>query len=74
MKTRIAQVVERRARNPQVRGSNPGYGSNFVLSSYKLSSICVNIKKPQNLKKVISRSRSLSKTDDTSKSVRESTR
>ena len=27
--SRIAQVVERRARNPEVRGSNPGSGSNF---------------------------------------------
>ena len=25
------QVVERRARNPEVRGSNPGSGSNFSL-------------------------------------------
>ena len=31
MGTRIAQVVERRARNPEVRGSNPGPGSNFSL-------------------------------------------
>ena len=31
MRTRIAQVVERRARNPEVRGSNPGSGSNFSL-------------------------------------------
>ena len=29
--TGIAQVVERRARNPEVRGSNPGSGSNFSL-------------------------------------------
>ena len=27
----IAQVVERRARNREVRGSNPGSGSNFSL-------------------------------------------
>ena len=27
----IAQVVERRAGNPEVRGSNPGSGSNFSL-------------------------------------------
>ena len=26
-----AQVVERRARNPEVRGSNPGSGSNISL-------------------------------------------
>ena len=31
MRTTIAQVVERRARNPEVRGSNPGSGSNFSL-------------------------------------------
>ena len=31
MRTRIAQVVERRARNPEVQGSNPGSGSNFSL-------------------------------------------
>ena len=31
MRTRIAQVVERRAGNPQVRGSNPGSSSNFSL-------------------------------------------
>ena len=31
MRTRIAQVVERRARNPEVRVSNPGSGSNFSL-------------------------------------------
>ena len=31
MRTRMAQVVERRARNPEVRGSNPGSGSNFSL-------------------------------------------
>ena len=30
-KTRIAQVLERRAGNPEVRGSNPGSGSNFSL-------------------------------------------
>ena len=29
--TRIAQVVERRVRNPEVRGSNPGSGSNSSL-------------------------------------------
>ena len=29
MKIRIAQVVERRARNPEVWGSNPGSGSKF---------------------------------------------
>ena len=28
---RIAQVAERRARNPEVRGSNPGSGSSFSL-------------------------------------------
>ena len=28
MRTRIAQVAERRARNPEVRGSNPVSGSN----------------------------------------------
>ena len=27
----LAQVVERRARNPEARGSNPGSGSNFSL-------------------------------------------
>ena len=27
----IAQVVERRVRNPEVRGSNSGSGSNFSL-------------------------------------------
>ena len=31
MRTRIAQVVEPRARNPEVQGSNPGSGSNFSL-------------------------------------------
>ena len=31
MRTRIAQVAERRARNPEVRGSNPGSGSSFFL-------------------------------------------
>ena len=31
IRTRIAQVVERRAVNPKVRGSNPGSGSNFSL-------------------------------------------
>ena len=31
MRTRIAPVVERRARNPEVRGSNPGSGSYFFL-------------------------------------------
>ena len=31
MRTRIAQVVERRARNMEVRGSNPSSGSNFSL-------------------------------------------
>ena len=31
MRTRIAQVAERRARNPEVRGSNPGSGSSFSL-------------------------------------------
>ena len=31
MRIRIAQVVERRARNPEVRGSNPGSGSSFSL-------------------------------------------
>ena len=30
-RTRIAQVVECWARNPEVRGSNPGSGSNFSL-------------------------------------------
>ena len=30
-RTRIAQVVERRARNTEVRGSNPGSGSNVSL-------------------------------------------
>ena len=33
-KIRIAQVVERRARNPEVRGSNPGSGSNFSLEIF----------------------------------------
>ena len=28
---RITQVVERWPRNPEVRGSNPGSGSNFPL-------------------------------------------
>ena len=28
---RIAKVVDRRTRNPEVRGSNPGSGSNFSL-------------------------------------------
>ena len=31
MRTRIAQVVERQARNPEVRGSNPGSRSSFSL-------------------------------------------
>ena len=31
MKTRMAQVVEGRARNPDIRGSNPGSGSNFSI-------------------------------------------
>ena len=31
MRTRIAQVVERRARNPEVQVSNSGSGSNFSL-------------------------------------------
>ena len=31
IRTRIAQVVERRARNPEVRVSNPGSGSIFSL-------------------------------------------
>ena len=31
MRTRIAQVAERRARNPEDRGSNPGSGSSFSL-------------------------------------------
>ena len=31
MRTRIGQVVERRARNPEVQGSNPGSGSNVSL-------------------------------------------
>ena len=35
MRTRIAQVVERRARNPEVRGSNPGSGSNISLEILK---------------------------------------
>ena len=30
-RTRIAEVAERRARNPEVRCSNPGSGSNFSL-------------------------------------------
>ena len=29
MRTRVAQVVERRVGNPEVRGLNPGSGSNF---------------------------------------------
>ena len=33
MWTRIAKVVERRARNPEVRGSNPGSGSNCSLDN-----------------------------------------
>ena len=37
----IAQVVERRARNPEVRGSNPCSGSNFSLDIL-LSSMPVN--------------------------------
>ena len=41
MRTRIAQGVERRARNPEVRGSNPGYGSNFSLE------ILYNVKFPK---------------------------
>ena len=28
---KIAQVVERGARNPEIRGSNPDSGSNFSL-------------------------------------------
>ena len=35
MRTRIPQVIERRARNPEVRGSNPGSGSNFSLEILK---------------------------------------
>ena len=31
MRTRIAQVVERRTRNPEVQGSNPCSGLNFFL-------------------------------------------
>ena len=31
MRTRIAQVAERQAKNPEVRGSNPGSGSSFSL-------------------------------------------
>ena len=31
MRTRLAQMVERQARHPQVRGSNPGSSSNFCL-------------------------------------------
>ena len=31
MRNRIAQVVELRARNPEVRGWNPGSDSNFSL-------------------------------------------
>ena len=34
IRTRIAQVVERRARNPEVRVSNPGCGSNFSLADF----------------------------------------
>ena len=39
MRTRIAQVVERWARNPEVQGSDPGSGPNFsleILQRYKL--------------------------------------
>ena len=31
MRTRIARVVEHRARNPEVQGRNSGSGSNFSL-------------------------------------------
>ena len=31
MRTRIAQVAERRARNPEARGPNPGSGSSFFF-------------------------------------------
>ena len=40
MRTRIAQVAERRARNPEVRGSNPGSGSSFSLEILKYSMGC----------------------------------
>ena len=33
MRTRTAQMAERRARNPEVRGSNHGSGSSFLLGS-----------------------------------------
>ena len=36
VRTRIAQVAERRARNPEVRGSSPGSGSSFLLRSYNV--------------------------------------
>ena len=38
MRTRIAQVVEHRARYPEVRGSNPGSGLKiFLLRSYNVN-------------------------------------
>ena len=37
---RIAQGVERRATNPEVRLSNPGSGSNFSLEIFKCHIIC----------------------------------
>ena len=38
MRTRIAQVAERRARNPEVRGSNPGsnLAQVFLSRSYNI--------------------------------------
>ena len=35
LRTKIAQVVERRARNLEVRGSHPGSGSNFSLEIWR---------------------------------------
>ena len=33
-------MVERRARNPEVRGSNPGSGSNFSLENLIMKKLC----------------------------------
>ena len=42
----LAQVVERRARNPEFRGSNPGSGSNFSLEILQCKSTCYPVLKP----------------------------
>ena len=45
MRTRIAQVVERRARNPDILGSNPGQVRIFLLRSdnyhHQFQSLCL---------------------------------